>query len=256
MRPLIGIPCHSGLHEGTARPIYCNNRAYVHAVEHAGGVPILIPLFDNLSTLTTLLSRLDGLLLPGGTDVQPHHYSEEPHPLLGDIDPQIDELELVLARWALEADIPTLGICRGMQLLNVALGGTLYQDLEEQYPGSMRHMYADLPRSQVTHRVYIEAGSRMEKTLGTHEVWVNSLHHQAIKKPGKGVRITGRAEDGVAELMEVADFRFVMAAQGHPEEIYTHQKAWAKLFAALIYACDADVMPEKQVEKEVKISVA
>ena len=256
MHPLIGIPCRSERSADTACPIYWNNRAYVHAVEHANGVPILIPLFNNLSTLTTLLSRLDGLLLPGGADIQPKYYSEEPHPLLGDVDPQSDELELALARWALATDIPTLGICRGMQLLNVALGGTLHQDLEDQYPGSMRHIYEDLPCSQVTHRVYIEAGSRMEKILGTHEVWVNSLHHQAIKKPGKGVHISGRAMDGVAELMEVTGFRFVMAAQGHPEELYTHQKAWAQLFAALISACNIGVVTHGEVEKEVRIGAA
>jgi putative glutamine amidotransferase len=247
MRPLIGIPCHSGLRAETARPIYCNNRAYVHAVEHAGGVPILIPLFDNINILGSLLSRLDGLLLPGGLDMQPLHYCEEPHPLLGEVDPQIDELELALARWALEEDVPTLGICRGMQLLNVALSGTLYQDLGAQYPDSITHMYGDLPRGQVTHRVYVESGSQMEKTLGASEVWVNSLHHQAIKKPGRGVRVTGRAEDGVAELIEVADYRFVMAAQGHPEELYTHQPAWAHLFSALIDACTDRVIVQEGI---------
>ncbi len=244
MRPLIGIPCHAGFRAGTWRPIYCNNQSYVRAVETAGGVPLLIPILDDLSGLETVLSRLDGLVLPGGLDVQPHLYNEEPHPLLSDVDPVVDELELTLARWVLQADLPTLGICRGMQLLNVALGGTLYQDLESQYPGSMKHMYLDLPRSQVVHRVYVKAGSRMEKILGVREFWVNSLHHQAVKVPGRGVSISGHAEDGVAELLEVSGYRFMMAVQCHAEEIYTHQPAGARLFSAFVEACSTSRVRE------------
>ncbi len=245
MRPLIGIPCHTGFRQGTGRPIYCNNRAYVYALEHAGGVPILIPLLDDLSALDTLLPRLDGLLLPGGYDLQPHLYGEEPHPLLGEVDPQIDELELALVRWALQEDLPTLGACRGIQLINVALGGSLYQDLGAQYLGSITHMNLDLPRNHLAHRIYVEPGSQMEAILGTRELRVNSLHHQAVKVPGKGVRISGRAEDGVAELIEVPGYRFMMAAQCHPEEIYTNEPAFARLFSAFVKACGTSVVDEE-----------
>lgn len=244
MRPLIGIPCHSGFRAGTWRPIYCNNQSYVRAVETAGGVPLFIPILDDLSGLETILSRLDGLILPGGLDVQPHLYHEEAHPMLGDVDPVVDDLEMSLARWALQADLPILGVCRGMQLLNVVLGGTLYQDLESQYPGSIRHMYLDLPRSQVVHRVYVKAGSQMEKVLGVREFWVNSLHHQAVKDTGKGVYISGRAEDGVAETLEVSGYRFVMGVQCHPEEIYTQQLACARLFSAFVEACSTSRVQE------------
>jgi len=255
MHPLIGIPCHSGFREGTHRPIYCNNQAYVHALEHAGGLPILIPLLNDLSALATLLPRLDGLLLPGGYDLQPHLYGEEPHPLLSEVDPQVDELELALARWALREDIPTLGCCRGMQVLNVALGGSLYQDIGDQHPGSIKHMHLDLPRNQVTHRIYIEAGSRMEANLGTRELWVNSLHHQAVKVPGKGVRITGHAEDGIPELLELPGYRFIMAAQGHPEEIYSSQPPIARLFSAFVKACRTGMMGEEvPLVEELKVS--
>ena len=250
MRPLIGIPCHADFRAGTGRPIYCNNRTYVHAVEGAGGVPILIPLLDNLSSLDTLLPRLDGLLLPGGVDVRPDYYGEEPHPLLDDGDRKLDELELTLANWALQEDIPTLGVCRGMQLLNVAMGGSLYQDLLNQCPGSIQHCNRDLPRTHIAHRVYVEAGSRMDKILGTHEFWVNSLHHQAVKTPGKGVRISGRAEDGVAELLEAPEYRFMMAVQCHPEEIYTKEPACARLFSAFVQACGTIVPVEEEVNVE------
>ncbi len=248
MRPLIGIPCHSGFREGTGRPIYCNNRAYVHAVQHAGGVPILIPILSDLSELDTLLPRLDGLLLPGGGDVDPGRYGEDPHPLLMLTEPEVDTLEFALTQWALQEDIPTLGICRGIQVLNVALGGSLYQDLPDQYPGSLRHMNATLPRTQIVHSVHVEPGSRMAEILGTQEVWVNSLHHQAIKVPGKGVRITGQAKDGVAELLEVPGHRFMLGVQCHPEEIYTHEPALARLFSAFVKAASPDMLEPEENE--------
>src|SRR5216684_8271379 len=170
MRPLIGIPSQADYREGSGRPIYCTNRAYVHAIESAGGVPVLIPMVNDLETLEPLLARLDGILFSGGVDIQPVYYGEEPHPLLGEVDHQLDALELALARWALQEDIPILGVCRGMQLLNVVLGGTLYQDLESQYNEGLNHCRRDMPRTALTHTVTIEAGSLTERVLGAREV--------------------------------------------------------------------------------------
>jgi putative glutamine amidotransferase len=237
MRPLVGIPCHEDFRRESGRPIYCNNRAYSRAVESAGGIPILIPMLNDLTDLESLLIRLDGLVLSGGMDIQPSRYHEEPHPQLSEVDPRLDELELTLVHWALQANVPILGVCRGMQLLNVALGGSLYQDLEEEFPGSMVHCKRDLPRNTLIHSVHVEPRSLMEEALGTSEFWVNSLHHQGIKVPGRGVRISGRAEDGVAELLEVPGYRFVMGVQCHPEEIYTDEPACARLFSAFVKAC-------------------
>jgi len=145
-------------------------------------------------------------------------------------------------------DIPTLGICRGMQLINVALGGSLYQDISAQCPGNLRHPNWDLPRNKRIHCVYIEPGSRMEQVLGVRKVQVNSLHHQAIKEPGKGVSISGRAEDGVAELLEVRSHRFMLAAQCHPEELYTDDAVWANFFKALMSACTKQEASQPQIE--------
>lgn len=237
MRPLIGIACHAEFRQDTGRPIYCNNRTYSHAVEYAGGIPILIPMLHDMNALETLLARLDGILFSGGVDVEPARYSEEPHQLLGRTSEELDEFELTLAQWALHEDMPLLGICRGMQLLNVALGGSLYQDLGALYPGSIEHCHHDKPRTTIIHEVFVEPGSHMEKALGASRVNANSLHHQAIKQPGKGVIITGRAEDGVAELMEVPSHRFVLAAQCHPEEIYMKENAFANLFSTFVAAC-------------------
>ena len=238
MRPLIGIPCQADYREGSGRPIYCNNRTYSHALEHAGGVPVLIPMVNDLSTLHTLLERLDGILFSGGADIQPLHYGEDPHPLLGAVDQQLDELELTMARWALQENIPTLGICRGMQMVNVALGGTLYQDVEALASPSIKHNKREMPRDTIIHTIHIEEGSKMEKIFGTREIWVNSLHHQAVKEPGRGVLISGRAEDGIAELLEVPEKHFVVAAQGHPEEIYMLEPVWANLFSAFVESCN------------------
>jgi putative glutamine amidotransferase len=242
MRPLIGIPCHAGAQAETERPIYYNNRSYIHAVERAGGVPILIPILDDLNGLNALLPRLDGLLLSGGIDVDPRYYREEPHPQLGRTNPQLDELELSLAHWALQEDVPTLGICRGMQLLNVALGGNIYQDLASEYSGSFKHGHWDLPRNRISHKVLVEPGSLMEKVFGTCEVPANSLHHQAVKEPGEGVYISGRSEDGVAELLEVPAHRFMLAAQCHPEELHIEHPVWSNLFSAFIRACSEPLM--------------
>ena len=237
MRPLIGIPCHASFRAETGRPIYGNNRSYVHALEAAGGVPVLIPMLNDFTALDPLLARLDGLLLPGGVDVQPCHYGEEKHSLTEEADPQLDQFELSLTSWALKEDVPILGICRGMQVINVALGGSLYQDLSDQYPGCIRHSQRDLPRTHLSHQIIVEPGSQVEGLLGTQELWVNSLHHQAVKAPGKGVHISGRARDGVAELLEVPGHRFVIAVQSHPEEIYATAPAFASLFSAFVRAC-------------------
>ena len=166
--------------------------------------------------------------------------------MLGETNPKLDELELALAQWALQEDVPTLGICRGMQLLNVALGGNLFQDLDSQYPGSLKHPNWELPRNTLIHTVRIERGSRMEKILGSHEIEVNSLHHQATKEPGNGVRISGYADDGVAEMMEIPDHRFMVAAQCHPEEMYDDSPIWPRLFQAFIDACSITVVRQME----------
>ena len=237
MRPLIGIPCQADYREGSGRPIYGNNRTYIHAVEQGGGVPVLIPMLHDIHLLDALLMRLDGLLLSGGVDIDPCNYSEEANPHLGEVDRRLDELEMFVAQWALRERLPVLGICRGIQLLNVALGGSLYQDLNTQYPESMIHCRRELPRNTLIHSVHIEEGSQVEKIFGTNEIWINSLHHQAVKELGRGVRISGRAEDGVAELLEVPEYPFVIGIQGHPEELYTAEAACEKLFVAFVEAC-------------------
>ena len=247
MRPLIGIPCHADYADGTKRPIYSNNRAYVHAVEHAGGVPILIPYLHDFSMFDTLLPRLDGLLLSGGIDIDPVLYGEAPHPLCEEPDKELDAIEMKLAQWALQEDIPTLGVCRGMQILNVALGGTLYQDIPALRPHSLHHSHRHLSRDYLAHRVNVLPGSRVEQLLGPGPFMVNSLHHQAVHEPGRDVVISGTADDGVAEMLEVNGRRFMIAAQFHPEELYLKESASARLFATFVQACSMDAIDEEPV---------
>lgn len=257
MRPLIGIPCQADYREGSGRPIYCNNRTYVHAIENAGGVPVLIPMLNDVSLLESLLVRLDGFLFSGGVDIDSGQYDEDAHPHLGEVDLRLDDLELFLVRWALRENMPVLGICRGMQLLNVALGGSLYQDLESQKAEAMVHCRRELPRNTLIHSIHIAEGSQMEKVLGTNEMWINSLHHQSVKDPGQGVSISGRAEDGVAELLEVVGYPFVIGIQGHPEELYTSEPICAKLFSAFVAACSnhAVAVEMAKVGEEVTVRV-
>lgn len=237
MRPVIGIPCQADFRAGSQRPIYGNNRTYVHAVESAGGLPILIPMLADLRHLEDLLPRLDGILFSGGIDMQPSLYGESKLAEADEPDTQLDEFEIAVANWALQEDIPILGVCRGMQLLNVVLGGSLYQDIASQRPDALEHRRRDLPRTALTHSVTIEAGSIMERVLGTRVLHINSLHHQAVRDPGKGVYISGRAEDGIAELMEVPGHRFLLGVQGHPEEIYGQVEPFSRLFQAFVQAC-------------------
>jgi putative glutamine amidotransferase len=215
-RPLIGIPCRAGLRSGAERPIYYNNKAYAHAIESVGGLPILVPILNDPCEIEALLSRLDGLLLSGGIDVDPSQYNADARTYLGQTSLPLDQMEILLARWAYRHDMPTLGICRGMQVMNVSLGGDLYQDLATEYPKSLRHANWDQPRGKLVHSVHITHGSVLEQILGVSEVSVNSLHHQAVRSVGDGVYISGTAEDGVAEMLEVPTQRFFLAVQFHP----------------------------------------
>lgn len=255
MRPVIGIPCQADFREGSKRPIYGNNRTYVHAVESAGGLPILIPMLADLHNLEDLLPRLDGILFSGGIDLQPSLYGEQKHPETDSFDADLDAFEMKMANWAMQEDIPILGVCRGMQLLNVVLGGSLYQDITSQYDTTLEHRRRDKPRTALTHAIQIEEGSIMEQVLGTREIWVNSLHHQALKEPGKGVYISGRAVDGTAELMEVPGHRFLLGVQGHPEEIYGQVSAFAALFKAFVQACANIPVGEKTTGADVLAEV-
>ncbi|RMF05591.1 MAG: gamma-glutamyl-gamma-aminobutyrate hydrolase family protein [Chloroflexi bacterium] len=238
--PIIGIPCRldtSGLYPG--RPVDAQNTAYTRAVIESGGIPILIPVEVNGVMLDTLFNRVDGILFSGGGDIDPAYYNQ-PHLVdnLSDIQQIRDEHELRLIRMAIDKGKPFLAICRGMQVMNVATGGTLYQDLATQNPNTIRHdfYYSDeqLPRNYIAHNVQLEKSSRLYNILQSDRVPVNSLHHQAIREVGSTVQVTGRAEDGVVEVLEIKDHPFALGVQWHPEELYSESAEARKLFDAFV----------------------
>jgi putative glutamine amidotransferase len=216
------------------------SQRYLEIVVHAGGVPVLVPLFDrHLDVLRDIYDRLDGLLIPGGVDMDPETFGETRLATLGRIDPPRDRVEVQLAQWAGEDGKPVLGLCRGLQIINVALGGTLYQDLGEQRPDAIRHDYYPtdgFARGYIAHEVEVEAASRLAALIGAGSLGVNSMHHQAIREVGSGLRVSAVAPDGLAEAAESADHPFMVGVQWHPESMNAGAAPMAPLFNALIEA--------------------
>lgn len=219
---MIGIPTQTlqaieGIPEGLPPSWVMNQRYYLAAVA-AGTVPVMVPLLEDLATLREIYDRLDGVLLAGGVDMNPATYGEARTPLTGVIDPARDQVELTFARWALEDHKPLFGICRGLQVINVAMGGTLFQDLAAECSEAIKHdYYPGYPRDYLAHEVRVAEGTRLAGALGAGPVPVNSMHHQGIDRLGEGLRPSAYAPDGLIEGIESANGRFVMAVQWHPE---------------------------------------
>jgi microsomal dipeptidase-like Zn-dependent dipeptidase/gamma-glutamyl-gamma-aminobutyrate hydrolase PuuD len=191
--------------------------AYYRSIEVAGGIPVVIPPVDNPFHLYNLLSRIDGLMLSGGADVNPLFWGEDPLPGLGGINSARDKVDLLAVRLAYDCGLPMLGICRGIQVLAAALGGSVYQDIATEHDGGylIKHSQ-NAPRHTPTHRVQAEEGSLVAQLLGTEFV-VNSFHHQSVKDSGPKLRITARSADGVIEAVESNEMKSIMGVQWHPE---------------------------------------
>jgi putative glutamine amidotransferase len=233
--PLIGIT--TSVTVGTTPERAYVNGAYIRAVQAAGGIPLLLAPHFTPEVQAALWQRLSGLVLTGGGDVEPARFGETPHPTVYEVAPARDELEIGLTRCAVSEAVPLLAICRGVQVLNVALGGGLIQDIPSAMPDALPHSQT-APRSEPTHRVKVLGeGTRLGRVLGTLEVEVNSLHHQAIGRLGEGLRDVAWAPDGVIEGLELADDeRFVLGVQWHPEELVARDPAARNLFAAIVEA--------------------
>lgn len=243
-RPLIGIPTQTlsaidGIPEHLPESWVMSQR-YFRAVTAQGGVPWMVPLLDrDLDTLREIYERLDGLFLAGGVDLHPYSYGDELDPLTGRTDPPRDRVELLLARWALEEGKPVLGACRGIQTLNVAAGGNLFQDVHEQRDNPIKHDYhptQGYARDHLAHDVELAPGSRVREIFGTERIQVNSMHHQGVRDLASGLVAVGRAPDGLVEAVEAADGRFVVGVQWHPEMLVESDGPTRRLFAAFLEA--------------------
>lgn len=236
--PVIGIPCMDLRQEG-APARFAQNQSYALAVLRAGGSPILIPHMADVAFLAAVYDRCDGVLLPGGGDVEPELYHERARPGLRGVSPARDRMEIQLARWALErsAPKPLLGICRGIQVLNVALGGTLYQDLSERKKRTASHDSQGVERGFLAHEVVVEPASCLHQIVGQAVLLTNSFHHQAIKRQAPVLSRCASATDGVLEAVEIGDHPFAIGVQWHPEELVAVDEAAQRLFGAFVAAC-------------------
>ncbi|MBD3306129.1 gamma-glutamyl-gamma-aminobutyrate hydrolase family protein [candidate division KSB3 bacterium] len=241
--PLIGITCSTSLSARQKRRELGGEslqdhvpRTYIQAVVASGGTPLLIPLVEELAVIEWMVSRLNGILLTGGVDVNPTYYQREPHLNLGTIDSAKDRLECQLTQLALRADIPILGICRGIQMLNVAAGGTLYQDIPaERSAPVLKHMQ-DAPMRTLTHSVSIEPGTQLYALIRQERIRVNSHHHQAVQDLAPGFRSTAFSPDGLIEGIEHPAKPFVVGVQWHPEATYQEDMPSQQVFRGFIDA--------------------
>jgi putative glutamine amidotransferase len=235
-QPLIGIT--SGLMQNSSGVLVCQlGQAYVTAVQRAGGIPMVIPVGIDESALASLLSRLDGVLLSGGGDIDPLLFNGAPHPKVYGISPERDAMEINLVTTALQMDKPLLAICRGIQVLNVALGGGLYTHIQDQVEHSLKHdWFPKFPRDKLAHTLSLTCESKLDQIYGADEIWVNSLHHQGISRVGEGLIATAFAPDGLVEGLEVKGLTFALGVQWHPECL-PDDPGSQNLFSAFVQAC-------------------
>lgn len=211
---------------------------YPAAFISLGAAPVLIPPTGDRAVLDRVLDSLDGLVLTGGGDVDPSRYGAERIPACGPADEARDECEIYLCREAVRRRIPVLGICRGVQVMNVAFGGTLYQDLGEEYSREIEHRRMDLP-ADVIHTVSVSDGTELDRIIAGKILGVNSRHHQAVRKPAPGMIVSAKAEDGVVECLELPGGVFTVGVQWHPESLFANGVDGAEeIFRAFISACE------------------
>lgn len=233
MKPLIGIASRYLRDKDMA----ALSKGYYNGIEASGGIPVIIPPLEDMNGFERLLSKLDGLLLSGGPDVAPILYGENPLPEIMEISPERDFSELNLIREGLIRGIPIFGICRGLQILAVAAGGTLYQDIYSQHEAKLLKHSQEAPQWHGTHKAHIEDNSLLMDIFKTREILVNSYHHQSIKKVPEGFKVNAIAPDGIIEGMESKSHPFVIGVQWHPEMMWEKHPQMLKLFERFILEC-------------------
>ena len=237
-RPIVGVPTQTlqslGGVSAEIPPSWVMSQRYVLTLTNAGAIPWLIPLVDD-ETLRGVYDALDAVFLPGGADIDPVSYGTASHALCDKTDRERDRVELALARWAIDDGKPILGVCRGMQLINLAAGGTLFQDIAEQMPESIKHDYfpfsgQHFTRDYLAHEVSVVPGTRLAGVFGAGSLRVNSMHHQGVRDIGDGLVVSATAPDGLVEALESNDGQYVVGVQWHPEALTDSQSAARQLF--------------------------
>ncbi len=241
MRPVIGITC--GLTASAiGDSVYTLERNiiardYAGAIEHAGGTPLLIPHVGDLECIDQYLGVLDGLVLSGGGDIDPLLFDQEPHRNIGSVDRVRDEMEFQLTQKALNQDLPLLGICRGIQMMNVAAGGTIYQDIAAEMPQPTLCHSQTGAGWYASHTIDILPDTRLLQVFGSPIAHVNSYHHQAVRDVAEGFIVTAKAKDNVIEAIESPAHRFALGVQCHPELMWEQHPEALSLFTAFLKAC-------------------
>jgi putative glutamine amidotransferase len=241
-RPIVGVATQTlEAVPGKLPPCWVMGQRYVRTLTAAGALPWLIPLLPgDEDTLRAIYEQLDGIFLTGGVDIDPTNYGEERQPLCDRIDPARDWTELALVRWAIRDHKPVLGVCRGIQAINVACGGTLYQDIGHQHPQAIKHDYFPTltgpARDFLAHPVRLTPRSRIHRVLGAEQVQVNSMHHQGIKRLAPGLTATAFAPDGLIEAIEKPGSPYLVGVQWHPEELADAHDPMRRLFADFVEA--------------------
>lgn len=229
-KPIIGLTSYQ-----RERGAYCVVvTEYIESVFAAGGIPICIPTIKTDADYEYYMEMLDGIIFTGGADINPACYGEEPLKEVSGIAPAKDEYELGLFGKAYERKMPIFGICRGNQLINVALGGSLYQDINSQIPGSFGHYPKDTPEDELYHSVKLVEGSKLHGIMGADRLQVNSFHHQAIRTLGKNLVVTAVSKDNIIEAVESTEDRYLLGVQWHPECLTKRYEIFLKLFSRFV----------------------
>ncbi|MCK5685146.1 gamma-glutamyl-gamma-aminobutyrate hydrolase family protein [bacterium] len=234
MKPLIGIIANNDLNR-FKMPTNMIPLAYTSCIEQADGIPVILPFTKNRNILPAMIEHIQGVLFPGGNDIEPEFYNEPPDKKLGEVDKDLDLFQIEVLNLAIAQKKPVLGICRGIQIVNVALGGTLIQDIPTHFnTPTLRHMQKTIS-FDTDHEIKIVPGSRLYELFGTH-IMVNSRHHQSIKNPGKGLVVTALAPDGVIEAAQHKTLPIDLV-QWHPELMMQKNKDMLPLFKTFIQKC-------------------
>ena len=237
MKPVIGVMAHLKTDMGPLGHSHTGN-TYIESINKVGGIPVMIPtMLNGEEDMEQLIDQLDGFLFTGGIDVCPSFYGAESHRLLGKSDSRLDKLQIPFAQKVIAARKPVLGICRGHQVLNVACGGTLYQDLSEIEGVQLKH-FQDAGYGDIAHKVTIEPDTILSRLYEDRQIWVNSFHHQAVKDFGKNIRLAATSSDGVVEAIEIEDYPFGLGLQWHPESMFgVGVESMRPIFEAFVNAC-------------------